>query len=74
METTEQMHLDDRRGSVQGSSFISRWEINVSSDNASVQTDDSPEMLMACAMGMGGQILVAVGARGTVWIWNERCV
>lgn len=74
VETTEQMHLDDRRGSVQGSSFISRWEINVSSDNASVQTDDSPEMLMACAMGMGGQILVAVGARGTVWIWNERCV
>jgi polycomb protein EED len=74
-ETTERMHLGDQRGSIEVSPLISKWEIKtVSSGNTSVQTDDLPETLMASAMGMGGQIIVAVGVRGTVWIWNERHV
>jgi polycomb protein EED len=74
-DTTEQMHLDEQRGlaRIEGSPPIPRWEVRtISSSNTSAQTGDLSETLMACAMGMGGQIIVAVGVRGSIWIWNER--
>jgi len=72
-EITERMHLYDRRSSIEVAPLISSWEIRpVCSSNTSAQTDDLPETLMACAMGMDGQTMVAVGVRGSVWIWNER--
>ena len=72
-ETTERMHLHSRRGSIEVVPLISSWEIRtVCSGNTSVQTDSLPDTLMACSMGMDGQTIVAVGVRGSVWIWNER--
>lgn len=67
-ETTQKMYLGDQRALVD----IFRWEIKTVSSNVSALTDESPEMLMTCAMGNGGQTIVAVGVRGSIWIWNER--
>jgi len=74
-ETTERVHLGDQGGSatIEVSPLISRWELRtVTSSNTPLQTDGLAETLMACAMGMGGQVIAAVGTRGSVWIWHER--
>jgi polycomb protein EED len=72
--TAEQMHLDEQSGvaRIEDSPPIPTWEIKTITPNNTAQTDDLSETLMACAMGMGGQIIVAVGAKGSIWIWNER--
>jgi len=31
---------------------------------------DAGRTLMACAMGMGGRVVVGVGSKATLWVWR----
>jgi polycomb protein EED len=39
------------------------WNIAVSRDM------DDDERIEACAMGLGGAVIVGVGSRGSIWVW-----
>lgn len=45
------------------------WEIRTTS---SIQDNENEsDMLMACAMGMSGETVIGIGAKGTMWVWNK---
>ena len=75
-ETARQLRLDDPRGSsrVELSPTIFRWEMRTVPADISSQpqhTSDEHENLLACAMGMGGRTVLAVGVKGSIWVWNK---
>ncbi|KAF9481000.1 hypothetical protein BDN70DRAFT_931236 [Pholiota conissans] len=44
------------------------WSIGL--EQGTGQRDEGQRM-MACAMGVGGRIIVGVGTKGTVWVWRN---
>ncbi|RDB28613.1 Polycomb group protein FIE1 [Hypsizygus marmoreus] len=74
VENTERMHLIDVAGKDPRVEDlppeVSGWELRTTSNP---ESDDS-ERLMDCAMGMNGDMIMGVGAKGTVWIWTRRQV
>jgi len=54
--------------------MISGWELDAGGDGQANQSDlnSGNESVDACAMGVGGRIVVGVGSRGTIWIWANK--
>jgi hypothetical protein len=47
------------------------WVITVDTQTRSGPAKDS-ERVLACAMGVGGGLIVAAGSKGSVWLWERR--
>jgi hypothetical protein len=55
---------------------ISGWDIDERNDGPVMpgheESQNNAIGVEACAMGMGGRLLVGVGSRGTIWIWVDK--
>ena len=75
-ELTTRMRLDDddpnTRSLINQPPPVTGWRLGNNNSTqakaANVQISDADE-LKACTMGMEGRMIVAVGSRGTVWVW-----
>lgn len=54
----------------EGPPVVSGWDLKLGP--ATDDSEHNPERLEACAMGMGGSVVVGVGSKRTVWVWKER--
>ena len=44
-----------------------KWEVSIGSGKRKSPAED----LIACTMGAGGDLIVAVGAKGGIWLWKR---
>ena len=78
-DTAEQMHLGTQRGverNVDASDvarpeaedaklpLLKGWRIDTDSG------EDTASKLITCAMGLGGRVIIGVGANKSLWVWR----